>query len=207
MAQIHGVMESCAPRVIKIGSLGNTKVRQALGAFLDQAGHDKYKIVIDPAMGDLDHVEKDALDVMKRSMIVYADVLVLEIKEAAMLTGTKIETVDDMHKAAAMLLSLGPSLVVLRGDELSLPSQDIFDVVADINSIDTARHKRQPSTASCNARAEINLAAAMACCLARGLSHRQSYDKARAYVSRAIETAPALDFENESLRHFVGDVG
>ena len=98
-------------------------------------------------------------------------------------------------------------MVVLRGDDLSLPSQDIFDVVADINAIEIVRHDRHAPATPYNAKAIVTLACGMASCLARGLSHRESYDKARAYLGRALETAPALDFENEPLRHFVGDVG
>jgi hydroxymethylpyrimidine/phosphomethylpyrimidine kinase len=149
------------------------------------------------AKGGAPLVDKDALHAMKSRLIPLATLVTPNLPEAEALTGRKIATPQAMREAAKALLELGAKAVLLKGGHL--PGDTIVDVFVDAASTQewsaTRIDTRHTHGTGCT------LASAVATGLAQGLSAIDSISRARAYVRRAIETAPGFGGGHGPLNH------
>ena len=202
--QISVVLSDIGADCIKIGMLHRANVIGAVAEILkEMAGN--IPLVLDPVMvakGGHALLEEDALSALKSKLIPHARVLTPNIPEAEALSGKDISSVDDMVVAAEAMLDLGPDAVLVKGGHM--PKQkngdDLVDVLlerghgAEIFSstrIDTTNtHGTGCTTAS-----------AIATGLAQGMDLSTAVKRARAYVLKAIATAPGFGSGHGPLNH------
>ena len=198
--QIRCVIDDIGVDAIKIGMLHNADVVSAVAEEIDRMrGH--AHIVLDPvtiATAGTSLLDTNAMSVLKAELVLRTTLLTPNLTEAKLLTGLEIETVDDMKRAAEVLLSLGTEAVLLKGGHLV--SDDVTDVLM---TLDQVRTFTSPRIESRNTHGTgCTLGSAIATCLAHGDDLVEAIEKSRVYVQEAIRSAPNLGQGQGPLNHF-----
>ena len=197
--QIEVVLADIGADCIKTGMLRGADVIDALVDEL-AARAPEVPIVVDPVMVSSSGarlLDRDAVDTLKRRLLVRTTVVTPNVPEAEVLTGMTIRDIDDMRRAAEMLVTLGVKTVVLKGGHMG--GRTVSDLVADENGsyvlsssrIDT-RHTHGTG---------CTLASAMATGLAQGMEMRPAIERARRYLIAALASAPGYGQGHGPLNH------
>ncbi len=197
--QMESVLSDIGADCIKTGMLHNAEVIEAVMDCFERLAPDT-PLVVDPVTvaksGDV-LLEPEASQAFKARLILRATVLTPNLPEAEFLTGMKITTPEEMTKAAAMLVTLGPSAILLKGGHLDHPT--VHDVLVSEHGIEVFESPRI-ATAHTHGTG-CTLASAIAAGIAQGLGVRDSVVRARAYVHQAIATAPGFGQGHGPLNH------
>jgi hydroxymethylpyrimidine/phosphomethylpyrimidine kinase len=156
-------------------------------------------VVLDTVMvakGGARLLEADAVAALRDEVLPLATVITPNIPEAEALTGLTIESVADLHRAAAALLDMGARAALVKGGHLDGPPIDVLatpDGTIELTArrIDT-RHTHGTG---------CTFSAAIAAELARGADLPAAAHAAKAYVTRAIQAAPGLGRGHGPLGH------
>ncbi|HHL43137.1 MAG TPA: bifunctional hydroxymethylpyrimidine kinase/phosphomethylpyrimidine kinase, partial [Hellea balneolensis] len=119
-AQIKSVLDDIGTDVIKIGMLANGDIAKTVADIIQEdtgAGWNVIDPVLVATSGDT-LFDKDALDIFRTRLVPLADVLTPNIPEAEILSGIKIDTIEDMVKAGEVLRDMGAYSVLLKGGHL-----------------------------------------------------------------------------------------
>ena len=199
VAQIAAVLSDIGADAIKTGMLASGEIIDMVFAVLRRDAPN-VPLVVDPVMvakGGAALVDKDAILAMKARLLPRATLITPNLPEAEALTGRKIATLQAMREAMAPLLDLGPKAVLLKGGHL--PGDRVVDIYAGPEGTqewsDTRIDTRHTHGTGCT------LASAIATGFAQGLSAVDSIIRARAYVRRALETAPGFGRGHGPLNH------
>lgn len=195
--QIKAVLDDLGADAIKTGMLATTSVIDAVMAALSGS---KQPLIVDPVMvakGGAALLEPDAVAALKRHVLPHAALITPNLPEAEALTGRKIDTPHAMREAMKHLLDLGPKAVLLKGGHL--PGNEIVDIYAGASGTQEW-HGARIATRNTHGTG-CTLASAIATGFAQGLSAVDSITRARAYVRRALETAPGLGQGHGPLNH------
>ena len=198
-AQIALALADPGVDAIKTGMLGDAAAIEAVAASLAGAG---LPVVVDPVMvakGGAHLLPATALSAFKREVLPLASLLTPNLPEAEALTGLRIASLADMHRAADMLLTLGVPAVLLKGGhgEGEMVT-DLLATEAGVTAFTHPRlHTRHTHGTGCT------LSTAVACGLAAGLALAASVQRARDYVQAAIAAAPGLGAGHGPLGHRV----
>ncbi len=199
-AQIDSVMSDIGADSAKTGMLANSSVIEAVAS-----GVRKWRItnlVVDPVMvaksGD-PLLKDDSVSAMVDSLFPLACVITPNIPEAEKLTGGKIETVDDMKRAARDLKKLGPKCVVLKGGHLG-GSAETVDVFFDGHEF-TLLKARRYNTRNTHGTG-CTFSAAIAAFLARGEGIASAVKNAKSYITAAISKAFSIGRGHGPVNHF-----
>jgi hydroxymethylpyrimidine/phosphomethylpyrimidine kinase len=195
--QIDAVVADIPPAAAKTGALGGPEVVAAVAAW---AKLKTTPLVVDPVMiskHGTPLISAEARDLLKHSLIPHAYLVTPNVPEAEALTGLHIETELDMLRAAEMLLELGCHAVLLKGGH---SEGDPVDLLCDAAGHLTlaARRIHTPHTHGTG----CTLSAAITALLASKFELREAVQKAKAYIQKAIETAPGLGSGNGPVNHF-----
>jgi len=198
-AQIEAVAADIPPAAVKIGMLATAAVAEAVAAAIVDL--DLPQVVIDPVMvaksGDR-LLEEDAIQAIRAELLSRAHVVTPNIPEAEVLSNIRISSVEDMRRAARLILKLGPRLVVVKGGHLEGP--DSIDVVIGAHE---EFELRRPRISSRNTHGTgCTLSSAIAANLALGLADREAIERAREYLDGAIRNAPGIGRGHGPLGHF-----
>ncbi len=195
-AQMKSVLDDIGADAIKTGMLGDMATINAVADGLPA----NVPVVVDPVMvakGGARLLDADAVAVLKTRLVPLASVLTPNLPEAEVLTGMKIPNVATMKAAAAALRAMGADAVLLKGGHLS--GDTVTDVLVTGDGVETFSDSRIDSRHTHGTG--CTLASAIACGLAQGLTLTVAVTRARAYVRRAIETAPGLGAGHGPLNH------
>lgn len=199
VAQIRAVLADIGADVVKTGMLATGELIDTVHALLKREAPDA-PLVVDPVMvakGGAALIDRDAVHAMKARLIPRATLITPNLPEAEALTGRKIDTLQAMREAVKPLLDLGAKAVLLKGGHL--PGDELVDIYAGPEGTQewsaTRIRTRHTHGTGCT------LASAIATGLAQGMSAVDSIARARAYVRRAIETAPGLGKGHGPLNH------
>ena len=127
-----------------------------------------------------------------------ATLLTPNLPEAETLLGRAIPDRAAMERAARDLLDLGPRAVLLKGGHLP-EGEELVDLLATATGTVAFAGSRLASRSTHGTG--CTLASAIACGLAQGMDLEPAVARARAYVRRAIETAPGLGGGHGPLNH------
>ena len=186
VAQVDAVLDDLTVGAVKTGMLATADVVRAVAA-LAAAGR-LPRLVVDPVMvassGDR-LLEPPAERLYAEALLPHAALVTPNVREAEVLLGTPIRTLDEQHAAARALGALGPAAVVVKGGHAVADSADeAVDVVWDGTSTYELRRPRVPT--SNDHGTGCTFAAAVAAALARGAEPREALEGAKAFVSRAV---------------------
>ncbi|WP_341909244.1 bifunctional hydroxymethylpyrimidine kinase/phosphomethylpyrimidine kinase [Ferrovibrio terrae] len=197
--QLRVVLQDIGADAIKTGMLHRADIIEAVVDALDQyAPH--VPLVVDPVMvakGGASLLQPSAAEALRTRLIPRATLITPNLPEAEVLSGLKIAGEADMPAAAERLLQFGPQAVLLKGGHL--PGDLLVDLLRDARGSQRFTDTRIDTTSTHGTG--CTLASAIATGLAFGLSLRDAVAQARAYVRKAIETAPGFGHGHGPLNH------
>ncbi len=197
--QIRAALNDIGADAIKTGMVGSAEAVYAIARTLDE--HDaKLPLVVDPVMratGGAELATRMAIEAIKAELFLRATIVTPNIPESEQLAGFAIQDLDDMKRAADLFLTLGPESVLIKGGHLE--TETVFDVLL---TADGFQIMSGPRIASVHTHGTgCTLASGIACGLAQGLDVADAVRRARAFVRKAIGTAPGLGFGHGPLNH------
>ena len=198
--QIRLVLKDIGADAIKIGMVPNEEAIEAVHyAYMEHAKG--IPIVLDPVMyakGGEPLVDRDAVHLIRQHFLLRATLVTPNIPETEVLTGMEIHSLDDMKHAAEIMATLGSQAVLVKGGHFK-DDENVYDIIFDDQGMDVLGGKRIDSVHTHGTG--CTLSSAIATSLAQGMSLRDSVARARAYVRKAIETAPGLGKGHGPLNH------
>lgn len=197
--QMRLVLEDIGADAIKTGMLHSAEVVTTVAEVLRALARD-IPLVVDPVMvakSGTALLDSDARNVIIRHLIPLATVVTPNIPEAEVLTGLAIRDLEDMRRAAEVLLGYGAKAVLLKGGHLE--SDPITDVLLTPEGVELFRNPRIHTVHTHGTG--CTLASAIATGMAQQRSLREAVERARAYVQEAIRTAPGFGAGHGPLNH------
>lgn len=190
---------------VKTGMLHSTATIETVARVLAKHAPN-VPLVADPVMvakGGAKLIDETAVAAMKAHLFPRATLITPNLPEAAALLDiAEIADVAAMEAAGRALLAMGPGAVLMKGGHL--PGDTVTDLLitkGGMSRFDGPRiESRHTHGTGCT------LASAVASRLAQGLALSDAVAAARAYVMRAIETAPGLGHGHGPLNHMHGIV-
>ena len=197
---------------VHIGMLGSAKVVKAVADFLSSrpasrlAGQSRKarlpNIVLDPILKSSSGT--DLLDVpgtmlLMERLIPLADVVTPNVDEAAVLTGLKVEDLDQMRAASAKLHAMGASAVVITGGHLE-KAIDLLSFTTK-QGIEQEVFKAERQRSNSTHGTGCAFATAMACHLALDRGLAEAALLAKTYVTAAISNGHPLGRGTGPVHH------
>lgn len=198
--QIERCLSDIGADAIKTGMLGSAEIARAVAATLG-ARVRTVPLVVDPVMVATSGAvlaESGVVEVMKSDLFPKAALITPNLPEAERLCGFELKTVQDLHKAGEVLLSLGPQAVLLKGGHGA--SDTLTDLLFTHDAGPRAYTARRVATRHTHGTG-CTLSTAIACGLGRGLPLGEAIQRAHDYVQRAIRTAPGFGAGNGPINH------
>jgi len=202
-AQMRVVLEDIGTDAVKTGMLHSAGTIEAVAAML-AARAPAATLVADPVMvakGGARLIDDTAVAAMKALLIPRAALLTPNAPEASALLGIgELRSVEDLILAGRELRALGAAAVLMKGGHLA--GETVADVLIGPDGEEvfsgTRIHTEHTHGTGCT------LASAIASGLALGWDLRDAVETARAFVTKAIETAPGLGHGHGPLNHMFG---
>ncbi len=158
--------------------------------------------VVDPVVrstSGFDLIDDEALEALKRELMPLARVVTPNIPEAERITGLTIRDEAGMRRAARRMREMGARAVLVKGGHLT--GAVALDLLDDGGQTTTFNILRIETTATHGTG--CTLAAAIAACLARGMSLEAAVGAAKLFVTEAIRRAPRLGRGHGPINHDV----
>jgi hydroxymethylpyrimidine/phosphomethylpyrimidine kinase len=197
-AQIRAVLVDVPPQAAKTGALGSKAVVEAVARC---AADFSFPLIVDPVMISK-HGAKllgdESVRVLVEQLIPRAFLLTPNLDEASALAGFAVDSRETMLLAAERLREMGASNVLVKGGHLQGDALDLLltssgQVYEFSSPRITTRHTHGSG---------CTYSAAITAELAKGTGLVEAVRTAKAFITRAIETAPGLGHGQGSLNHF-----
>ncbi|WP_330332845.1 bifunctional hydroxymethylpyrimidine kinase/phosphomethylpyrimidine kinase [Streptomyces sp. NBC_00536] len=182
-AQYRAVVDDIGVGAVKTGMLSSAVLVETVAALLADTAA---PAVVDP-VGVSKHgdalLAASALAAVRELLLPVATVATPNLDEVAQLTGVRVESEDDMRRAADAVLGYGPRWVLVKGGHLAA-DREAVDLLSDGATelwLRAPRHgNRHTHGTGCT------LASAIAAGLAKGLDVPAAVTAAKEYVTGAI---------------------
>ena len=182
---IRSIFAESKVKAIKIGMLATRANAGAVLEVLEE--HPLLPVVLDPlvrATGGIDVKDASCVEFVRDRLLPRATVITPNLREAAALTGLKVEDVENMKLAACKLLELGARAVVVTGGHLERPVDVFADSSSNLRVLAGDRIKPENIYG-----AACTFSSALAACLALGHRLDEAIILAKAYVTETIRRA------------------
>jgi hydroxymethylpyrimidine/phosphomethylpyrimidine kinase len=182
--QLDAVLSDIPPGAIKTGALGNA-------ALIEVVARTKFSapLVVDPVMiSKHGHalLAEEAQHALKTKLLPVTTLLTPNAHEASALLGRPVNTLAEAEDAARALVDLGPRAVLVKGGHLS--ETDAVDVLFTAGRL---VHLRSPRVDTRHTHGTgCTSSAAITANLARGLELEDAVRRAKAFLTRALASAP-----------------
>lgn len=189
-AQVRSVVQDIGVDAVKTGMLAGPRTVELVCALLEELRLPN--LVVDPVMtakGGFALLQAEALEILRRRLLLLARVLTPNLDEASALLGRPVRSVGDMCEAAKALGALGPEWVVVKGGHLSQDEEAIDVVYHDGATTELAAPR---ATTSNTHGTGCTFSAAIAAGLAKGQAPEAAIRQAKDYITRAINESMAL---------------
>ncbi|AGK55422.1 bifunctional hydroxymethylpyrimidine kinase/phosphomethylpyrimidine kinase [Bacillus sp. 1NLA3E] len=183
--QIQAIGEDMGADAVKTGMLFNAEIIEAVSEKIRT--YQWGKVVVDPVMiakGGASLLQNEAITALKRHLLPLSMIVTPNIPEAEVLTGMKIQTLDDKKEAARKLVDLGAKHVVLKGGHDEDPHEAV-DVLFDGQEFIYFKSKRALTKNTHGTGCTFS--AAITAELAQGKSVYEAVAKAKDFIQAAIE--------------------
>ncbi len=199
-AQMDMVFTDIRPDAVKIGMVANSELIKMI---VDRLTFYKAEnIVVDPVMvatSGADLMRSEAVITMKEHLLPIATIVTPNIPEAAVLTGMKIENKDDMVTAAIHIHQTCGCSVLLKGGHSIHDANDLLCQNGDVKWFYSKRiHNPNTHGTGCT------LSSAIASNLAKGFDLDTSVQRAKNYISSALEAMLNLGQGAGPMNHAFG---
>ncbi len=197
--QMRVTLSDIGADAIKTGMLHRADIIETVCNVLDELAPG-VPLVVDPVMvakGGAELLSSAARKAMISKLVPRATVLTPNLPEASTLANMPVDNLDDMRRAGAVLLALGPRAVLMKGGHL--PGEVLTDLLITAEGTLALEGPRIATTSTHGTG--CTTASAIAVGLAQGLSAADAVRRARAYVREAIRTAPGFGGGYGPLNH------
>lgn len=195
--QLSAVATDIPPAAAKTGALGSASVIETVAKW---AAASTCPLVVDPVMISKHGARllaPDAEAALREALLPRATLLTPNLPEATALSGIAVDDEATMRTAADQLLAMGAQAVLLKGGHLEGEAADLFITPGGATWLRAPRLDT-PHTHGTG----CTYSAAITAGLATGLSLENAIRRAKAFVTRAISTAPGLGQGCGPLNHF-----
>jgi hydroxymethylpyrimidine/phosphomethylpyrimidine kinase len=196
--QLDAVFEDIAADAVKIGMLSGRDCMEAVADKLKE--YAPANVVIDPVMiakGGCALMQQNSISYFKSELIPLADILTPNIPEAEAITGLEISTISDMKRAAEEIYFMGAKSVLVKGGHLIGDAEDILFDGNSYYSFTTKRiNTKNTHGTGCT------FSSAIASNLALGIERLNAVEKAKEYVTMAIEHSLDIGKGHGPTNHF-----
>ena len=198
--QMEAVLSDFPVDVVKIGMLNSGEV---ITSVVDKLNEFNMKIVVlDPVMaakGGASLMDRDAVGVLRSTLLPLTYLLTPNIPEAERLTGTVIRGEEEMAVAARLLHGMGARNVLIKGGHL-LEGESV-DLLYDGSAF---TRYAVPRILSKNTHGTgCTFATAIASYLAQGEPLPEAVRRAKEFITTAIKNARPLGRGHGPVNHFV----
>ena len=186
--QIDSVLSDIGANAVKTGMLANAGIIEVVARKIKQ--YRVRKVVVDPVMvaksGDA-LLREEAREVLIKKLLPLATVVTPNLPEASVLCGFKVNSLEQMKKAAHRIHRMGPKYVVLKGGHLEGTAIDLLYDGRRFEEMKAARivSKNTHGTG-------CTFASAIATLLARGEPVPEAARKAKTFITLAIQSGLEL---------------
>ncbi len=188
---LEALIEDFEIFAVRIGMLGSAGVAQTVADLLKKSRLPN--IVVDPIVKSSSGaalIEEAGMQIVREQFLPIAKAVTPNVDEAEALTGIKVEDKAGQRAAAGRLLELGSEAAVVTGGHLTEAADLLLWREAD------GVHEECFTAPDINSRnthgTGCAFATSLACELANGRSLPEAVRTAKAFVRRAIESAPDL---------------
>ena len=196
LAQLDAVLEDLPPQAAKTGALGTREVIEAIAA---RAAKFSFLLVVDPVMiskHGAPLINEDARSTLAQKLLPHAALVTPNVHEAMALSGLEFRGMDSLHEAAKAIAEMGPQSVLVKGGHLV---EEATDVLYTEDRFQTFSAKRIETSHTHGTGCTYS--AAITAELAKGANLLRAVEAAKQYITRAIETNPALGHGYGPVNH------
>lgn len=196
--QIEVIFDDIFVDATKIGMVSKTETIKTIADTLN-----KYKInnlVVDPVMvskSGFHLLQPDAKEALINHLFPITTVVTPNIPEAEVITGLEIQNLNDIEKAAKIIYKMGPKYVLVKGGHMEGEALDVLYDGQKFNYYNSPRiNSKNTHGTGCT------LSSAIASNLGKGLSVTESIEKAKTYITLAIENSFPIGKGVGPVHHF-----
>jgi hydroxymethylpyrimidine/phosphomethylpyrimidine kinase len=198
--QLDSIFTDIYPDAVKIGMVSSSKLMISIAKKLKE--YQAKNIVLDPVMvatSGSKLINDDAVATLKEQLFPLARVLTPNIPEAEVLSGIEVKTEADMIRAAKQISDTYHCAVLLKGGH---QLNDANDLLYEDGNYRWFYGKRidNPNTHGTG----CTLSSAIASNLAKGNSLEEAVERAKAYISGALEAMLDLGKGSGPMDHGFG---
>jgi hydroxymethylpyrimidine/phosphomethylpyrimidine kinase len=181
--QLDAVFEDIFPDGVKIGMIPSAQLVKTAAQGLRDYG--ARRIVVDPVMVATSGsalMKSEAVETLTKELLPLADVVTPNIPEGEVLSGRKIQTEEDMEQAAKVISESYGCAVLLKGGHSVSDANDLLYKDGKCQWF-TGKRIHNPNTHGTG----CTLSSAIAANLAKGFSLEESVQRAKEFISGALE--------------------
>lgn len=182
--QIDSIGADLTPDAVKTGMLFNSEIIKVVSEKIKQ--YSWTNLVVDPVMiakGGAPLLQEEAIDALKHFLLPIATVITPNIPEAEVLSGQKIQSINDRKKAAEIIFNLGAKNVMIKGGHSE--GEAMIDLLFDGNEFFQFESKRIVTKNTHGTGCTFS--AAITAELAKGKNIREAIAIAKDFIQAAIE--------------------
>ncbi len=198
--QLHAVVSDIPPRAAKTGALGSRAIVEAIAR---AAAGFAFPLVVDPvrlSKNGAALLDEAARAAFVEKLLPRAFLLTPNLEEASTLSGIPATDPTSMIAAAAKLMEMGGTIVLVKGGHLEGDAIDILVTSSgEHHTFGAARIVTQHTHGT-----GCTYSAAIVAGLAKGQPLLEAIRTAKAFVTEAIRTNPGLGSGSGPLNHFAG---
>jgi len=196
MQQLEAVLDDIGADTIKTGMLSWGGIVSRVGRVIEERS---LLAVVDPVMiakGGESLLDKQAHDSLISRLLPQSYLLTPNLPEVEVMTGIEPRTLEEMVEAGRNLQELGARNVLIKGGHLSGDATDIL-LLGDAEYQLTAQRFDTINTHGTG----CTLSAAIATFLAQGYPLRHAVERAKRFISLAIETSVHIGRGHGPVNH------
>jgi hydroxymethylpyrimidine/phosphomethylpyrimidine kinase len=202
--QIDAVLDDIGADAVKTGMLSSAGIIEAVAAKARE--RELRPLVVDPVMvaasGDR-LLREDAVAALRESLLPLATVVTPNLPEAEVLLGRSLESWDDVRAGAQEIVAMGAEAVVITGGHPptdageDAPATDLFYDGRELHEFTAARVDTTNTHGT-----GCTFASAITAGLAKGSDLRGAVALAKAYVTKALQSAYPIGRGRGPVHHF-----
>ena len=196
--QIDAIFTDIVVSAVKIGMVSQIPTIHAIADKLEQ--YRPQNIVLDPVMiskSGFDLMQPEAKEALISRLIPLAYVITPNLPEAEVITGRRIQNLEEMEQAARDIYAMGAKNVLIKGGHLE---NDATDLLFDGTSV-TTLHSERIATKNTHGTG-CTLSSCIAANLAKGKTVEEAVRIAKAYITTAIAHALEIGKGVGPTNHF-----
>ena len=186
--QIDAVLSDIGADAIKTGMLANAEIIEVVAQKIRQ--YRMKKVVVDPVMvakGGASLLRKEAEEALIKRLIPLALVVTPNLHESSVLTGFRIQSIEEMKKAARRIYQLGSRYVVVKGGHFKGDAMDLLFDGKNYTEIGAPRIETKNTHGT-----GCTFASAIATLIARGDNVPEAVRKAKTFITMAIQSSLSI---------------